>query len=59
VFGYYVDNSQLDYGGYLRATYRLRKSVEVTMSGGYRSSGTGSNTGSQTVELSLAMRIFL
>ena len=56
VFGYYLDSSQLNYGGYVRNTWRPRKSMEILASAGYMSSGAQSNTGSEVFELSLALQ---
>jgi len=57
IFGYYLDSSQTSYGGYLRNSWRPRKSIELQANAGYMSSGTQSNTGSQVFELSLALQI--
>jgi len=56
VVGYYFDSSQLNYGGFIRNSWRPRKSVELVASVGYLSSGTQSNSGSEVVELSLALQ---
>lgn len=57
VLGYYFDTSQASYGGFLRNTWRPKKSIEAQFNVGYLSSGVQSNVGSQVLEISLALQV--
>ena len=57
IFGYYLDSSQTNYGGYFKNSWHPRKSIDVEASVGYLSGGMQSNTGSQVYIFSLALRV--
>jgi hypothetical protein len=58
VMGYAVDRSLFEHGFLVGSSLWLRKSIELRWEGGYFSNGNKSNQGSESFQLSLALKTY-